>query len=344
MRSSSLGELARVEQALGRTGRADANIRAAARYTEWCGRHRMRAFPPSYDSIAGFVAAEVHRLRGSTKSTANTVSSIKVFCDQLGVAWLTNAELLQLGRVRRQLVLEDTTPIRRRKPIVLSMLQRMARSHWDYKNDPYDLLCATMAFTAHNGLLRGGELLCGLQVKDLEWEPRSRSVTIHLDPTKTERSGAGVYVRLTDYPGLSAYKLLRRWIRTQHLETHGEYYIFPHHARRRRGSATRFDFYQPASKKWFGTVTSSIAHAAGHQSSHYSNHSYRAGGATDLFLCGVPYPQIKSYGRWKSDAALVYLRDDIEVSLSVAQAFGGGCSSGTHRRAVRGVGVTWEDR
>lgn len=299
----------------------------------------MRAFPPTYESVAGFVAAEVRRLRGSTKSVANTVSSIKTFCEQLDLPWLTVAETYRLNRVRRQLALEDRVPIMRRKPLVLSMLQRMARTRWDYMNDPYDLLCATMAFTAHNALLRGGELLSGLQVKDLSWDSRSRSVTIHLDPTKTERSGAGVYVRITDYPGLSAYKLLRRWVRTQGLTRHPNYYLFPLHLRRRRMAAARFDFHQPASKKWFASVTRTIARANGQPDRLFTNHSYRAGGATDLFLCGVPYPQIKSYGRWKSDAALVYLRDDVKVSVSVALAFGGGCNSSTHKSAVRGVGV-----
>lgn len=325
---------------MGRTGRTDANVRAATHYTEWCARHRVRAFPPCYESVAGFISAEVRRLRGSTKSTANTVSSLKVFCEQLNVPWLDAAELYRLNRVRRQLVLEDVEPIRRRKPIVLSMLQQMARTHWNYKQSPYHLLCATMAFTAHNGLLRGGELLCGLKVKDLCWEPRNRSVTIHLDPTKTERGGAGVYVRLTDYPGISAYKLLRRWIHTQAIATQPDLYLFPLHLRQRRGTPTRFDFHQSASPKWFAGVTDSIARAGGYDCTQYSNHSYRAGGATDLFLSGVPYPQIKSYGRWKSDAALVYLRDDIKVSSSVARAFGGGCNSRTHRGAVGGVGVS----
>lgn len=341
MPTSSRAELTRIERTLGRTGRTDANIRAATSYTGWCARQRVRAFPPCYESVAGFISSEVRRLHGSTKSTANTVSSLKIFCEQINVPWLTPAETYRLNRVRRQLVLEDTAPIRRRKPIVLSMLQRMAQTHWNYKRNSYHLLCATMAFTAHNGLLRGGELLCGIKVKDLCWEPRGRSVTIHLDPTKTERGGAGVYVRITDYPGLSAYKLLRRWVHTQHLSAHPDRFLFPLHLRQRRGAPTRFDYYQSASPKWFAAVTAAIARANNCDSTHYSNHSYRAGGATDLFLCGIPYPQIKSYGRWKSDAALVYLRDDIKVSSSVAQAFGGGCNSRTHRGAVGGVGVTF---
>jgi hypothetical protein len=40
----------------------------------------------------------------------------------------------------------------------------------------------------------------------------------------------------------------------------------------------------------------------------YSGHSCRAGGATDLFVAGLPYYIVKKYGRWRSDAALLYFR------------------------------------
>jgi hypothetical protein len=62
-------------------------------------------------------------------------------------------------------------------------------------------------------------------------------------------------------------------------------------------------------------------------SSNYSLHSFRAGGATDLFKVGVPYPKIQKYGRWKSDAALVYYRDEIEIAASAAVAFGNGVNN-----------------
>ena len=55
--------------------------------------------------------------------------------------------------------------------------------------------------------------------------------------------------------------------------------------------------------------------------SSYSNHSLRAGGATDLFVARVPYSIIKKMGRWKSDAALLYYRDEEDVRLAVAEAF-----------------------
>lgn len=53
----------------------------------------------------------------------------------------------------------------------------------------------------------------------------------------------------------------------------------------------------------------------------YSGHSLRAGGATDLFVAKVPYPIIKKAGRWKSDAASIYHRDEDDVAQVVTKGF-----------------------
>ena len=56
-------------------------------------------------------------------------------------------------------------------------------------------------------------------------------------------------------------------------------------------------------------------------STRYSGHSLRAGGATDLFVARVPYYIIKKMGRWKSDAAMLYYRDDEDIRDAVTEAF-----------------------
>ena len=53
----------------------------------------------------------------------------------------------------------------------------------------------------------------------------------------------------------------------------------------------------------------------------YSCHSLRAGGATDLFTARVPYPIIKTMGRWKSDVAIIYFRDQDDMSRAVFKGF-----------------------
>ena len=46
-----------------------------------------------------------------------------------------------------------------------------------------------------------------------------------------------------------------------------------------------------------------------------------SGGATDLFVARVPYHIIKKRGRWVSDAAMIYYRDDEDVVNAVFEAF-----------------------
>lgn len=145
-------------------------------------------------------------------------------------------------------------------------------------------------------------------------------------------------MRLSDYEGPSAYKFLRRWVTSQNIVKRPECQIFPFILRARKGRAAAFDFSRPVSAKWFLGVVRKMAVKLGLDPAWYSNHSFRAGGATDLFIIGVPYPKIKKYGRWKSDAAMVYYRDDIEVSGAVARAFGS--KRAPHRvREYAGVGV-----
>ena len=52
-----------------------------------------------------------------------------------------------------------------------------------------------------------------------------------------------------------------------------------------------------------------------------SGHSLRALGATDLFVCRVPYYIIKKMGRCKSETAMLYYRCDEDVKKEVAAAY-----------------------
>ena len=313
-------------------------MRTAKQYKTWCENHKVSAFPPSYNSVAGFIAQKVEELKGSTKSVANMVSALRVFCSGAGIPWITEADNFQLKRIRRQLVLEDMEEKRQMEPFVLAMIKELLETGiLDIDNSELDLLIALMMLLAHNGLLRGAELLCGLQAEDIEFDERDHSVTIHLPPTKTHRVGAGVKVRVTDYKGISAYKLMRRWFDMFSLKDHPKLYVFPRWERATKQKPAHFDFRQSASKRWFGRVVRKMATALGRAATRYSGHSFRAGGATDLFIMGVPYPKIKLYGRWKSDAALVYYRSNIEVARTVAKAFGKGRYK--QRREYDGVGV-----
>jgi hypothetical protein len=92
--------------------------------------------------------------------------------------------------------------------------------------------------------------------------------------------------------------------------------IFP--ASRGKG---RFDFGKTASGTWFRGRIKREVEKVGLDPHYYSGHSFRAGGATDLFVARVPYPMIKKKGRWVSDVAMVYFRDDDDIEEAVSAAF-----------------------
>ena len=41
----------------------------------------------------------------------------------------------------------------------------------------------------------------------------------------------------------------------------------------------------------------------------YAGHSFRSGGATDLYRAGVTVDMLKKLGRWRSNAVWFYIRD-----------------------------------
>jgi hypothetical protein len=76
------------------------------------------------------------------------------------------------------------------------------------------------------------------------------------------------------------------------------------------------------SKQWFRQRVKRSVAMIGLDPEQYSGHSFRAGGATELFVRRVPYHIIKKFGRWKSDAAMLYYRDQDDVNRVVGRAFG----------------------
>ena len=72
----------------------------------------------------------------------------------------------------------------------------------------------------------------------------------------------------------------------------------------------------------FVTWTQTLLQQAGYDPSQFSTHSYRSGGATDLYA-GEAAPRTNQYaGRWHSEAFVIYIRDHPEViAKDVARAF-----------------------
>ena len=85
--------------------------------------------------------------------------------------------------------------------------------------------------------------------------------------------------------------------------------------------AGKLNFSRVPSGSWWRKVIKTCCASIGLDSTRYSGHSLRAGRATDLFVARVPYYIIKKMGRWKSDAAMLYYRDDEDIRDAVTEAF-----------------------
>ena len=153
-------------------------------------------------------------------------------------------------------------------------------------------------------------------MQDILWDPCFKVFRLLLDRTKTGRTGAGVYITFRDYGGINAVSLMRRWFDVMGLWRKPQSLIFPATT---RGGA--LDFSKSPSGSWFRGRVKKACSSIGLNAVHYSGHSFRAGGATDLFVARVPYYIIKKKGRWISDAAMIYYRDEDDVDNAVEKAF-----------------------
>ena len=60
--------------------------------------------------------------------------------------------------------------------------------------------------------------------------------------------------------------------------------------------------------------------AAGFNPQHFSSRSFRQGGATFAFNCGVPSEFIKAQGDWQSDAYSIYLKLSTQKKLDILRS------------------------
>lgn len=267
----------------------------------------------SYDSVASFICAHVIKNKGSTRSVGNILSALKKGCLIVEEDWLTGVDQLKLMALLSELKFEDLSKSRRKRPIRLrELIAMISRMDMD---DPVELLIATMLALGHDGLLRSAELLSGFHVKHFEWSLDKKTVRLEIERSKMNRSGDSEFVSLFDYGEYSAVSLLGRWFTVQRLWDVGEHRVFP---------AVRYKrlyFDRNPNYSWWRRTIKKLCKKIGLEERNYSGHSLRAGGATDLFVCRVPYYIIKKMGRWKSEAAMLYYRCDEDVRKEVAEAF-----------------------
>ena len=127
-----------------------------AAYTSWCLSCGLIAFPPSYQSLAGYLVVFVSRQQGSARSIANVKSHLHVHCRKTTVPWLSEADAVRLTLVEKNLLYYDVSQSNRKRPLIMSILISIV-SHLNFTSNIVSLQLLTTLFFGHNGLLRGGK-------------------------------------------------------------------------------------------------------------------------------------------------------------------------------------------
>lgn len=276
----------------------------------------MPPFPPSYESVGDFLLMLIQERKGSTKSIANDKSQLKTQCLLQNLGWISYTEDLRLYQLLAVARGEDFSESNVKDALRFAVLIRIIAT-FDL-NNPVHLLKATILACGHNMLLRTAESTSGILAKHVTWllSSRRRGLSLLLPRTKTYRTGKGCTITIEDFNHpFSAVNLLHRWWLLNDFASKPDSYIFPAIVN------GKIDLAKPMTGTFLRSLIKCEVAALGLDSSRYSGHSLRAGGATDLFAARIPYWVIKKMGRWTSDAALKYYRSEEDVITSVRKAF-----------------------
>ena len=257
-----------------------AQRRLAREYERTCGEHGVTAYPPGYNSVSIFVSELVRIRQGSSKTLGAALTAVKVASGELGHGWLAPPELLKLGRLVKQFEYEDPFQVRRKHGLQLKHLLPWLES-MDLE-DVFQLEEATIIMLGHDGLLRSGELLGGLKVKDVVWAEDKEDLSIWLRRSKANRSGSGELVTVPRYGDNCAVELMKRWFVSMNYwnEDKADCYFFPGRKRGGRG----FNHGATISLSWLRVRVKKLAIYLGLKPEEFSRHSLRAGGG-HRFVC-----------------------------------------------------------
>lgn len=299
--------------------RRKAIARVGRQYVSQCAIDNIPPWPVQYQKIAALLCTHVIN-NNSARSLDTILSSLRKYILLKDQKWLTERDDYRLKRLIKTLHYNDPSTKKVRLAATMEVIYEVSKT-LDLNKIEEQYFHLTMLL-AHNGLFRGGELFRkeGLKVKDLIWDQENNEVGFILRRDKTNRKGESTIITIRDYNGDSAYKALLKWFNNHKLWKQPERYVLPFIKRAYKGKVT-LDFNRKASQSRWNKDIKLYFSRAGLPGELYSGHSFRAGGATDLFSANVPYPQIKKMGRWVSDAALIYFKAADRISVAVALGF-----------------------
>lgn len=295
-------------------------------YRRWCKKFGVKGFARRggrmpVESLCLYMADFL--MRGMSSSSLPTMlSALKKAAEYRGVRWIDSnpvdkAYLANMLRGCRNV----RPPVPRRcRPITLKLLFKLQRAAG---NNVREQQYMTMAWVAYGALLRMGELL-DLRVGDVLWEEQKKRVCVLICNSKANKRGAPEKVFLYEASdgSLSPHSVLAAYWDKHHLgqAPRASMRVFPKATSGGRGA---FYSHKPFVKDHLiKYLRQQLATLRVRDSASYTGHSFRSGGATDLFQGGLDVRTIKLIGRWASDAVWIYIRTQPEqYQESVTKAF-----------------------
>jgi integrase len=276
------------------------------------------AFPVQPSGIGEFIAWWSQQ--ASSPRIKHIVSTLNTHQQDLPEAYPPFSPTLKrfLYRLQRGLNKMFRPVVVRKRPMTLDRILSLV-PFLDL-GDSWDLQVLTMMFVAHDCLLRGIELV-SLRMGDIVWLP-SGDARVCIRISKTTHDRAPEWVDLIDYP-LPAYpvringaRLLRAFWDFRHSQgATADALLFPSPPGRRLSAPSSL-------KRAFVARVQELAELAGLEADDFSGHSFRSGGATDLWASGADPVSVKTQGRWRSETFWLYVRDDPAVHVeTVRRAF-----------------------
>ena len=223
---------------------------------------------------------------------------------QLGrqMEWLGSPQLRAVNLTVRALQkMSVHKEIRRKAPMTLDKMRKLEK-FLNYESQS-DRQFASLSRMCHNGLLRSGE---GIKIlfEHLSWSRDRNRLRLLVHGSKCNKKGAPEVIDMVDWGAGSAVAYLRNYFEDFDLwEAAGDSLVF-----------NLFD------KPEFITRIKKLVRLVGIDGD-YAGHSFRSGGACDLYAANVPIEAIMKMGRWQSNAALLYLRCEEVTALKIAHAF-----------------------
>ena len=274
-------------------------------YVIFCRSSTIPAFRVSFTSLGLFLVQYCHKFGHTTRSIPTLLSHLRRANREEGHQWLDAVDEARLDDLVAGLKKFDRSAPRRKLPMTHKVLADL-QAQVDM-TDPRGYQHIVMAKVAREVMLRGMELI-KLKVGDLVWSADRTEVTIIIHLSKANKHGPPEQVILRDHGPNSAAAYLRNYyFSTMGLATHPKSRpLWPIISQHREVT-----WNKGWSKAAFVSYARQLLVKAGYSPLLYSGHSFRSGGATDLWDSHRCRPlAIKLQGRWKSDAYRLYIRDN----------------------------------